>query len=264
MILLQPNKRASRSESIAERATSSELTRELPPPVPAHVYAPPDLTGYNGPSPGGGGGGPLRADVPTLGSEEATHPSIWFNLMLFILQPFDSAYRDALRSQSALETGHWRSRRYLEDNNAFGMRCATTRPQRRKGCTSDGFAIYGSVFSSIIDRMRWDKYNKIPRPGDMTREAGIGSVDQRKRAYMMSVLSKGYVPASDRDGYLNLWERIDRDLNGENAPWYARLARGVLWWLLLGFIVLAFWYWYGRRKKRTGRRWFRRRRTTIK
>lgn len=102
-------------------------------------------------------------------------------------------YMTVLYAQAILETGHFKSRVYMEANNAYGMRPAAKRPQERSGVldTANGkFARYGDLGQSISDRVALDKYNSVVPPQLMQ--------DSDIERYMLTVLSKGYVPGGGR------------------------------------------------------------------
>lgn len=67
--------------------------------------------------------------------------------------------------QAMLETGNLNSPGFTNDKNAFGMSIVRKRPTTQLGgrTLSDGNTLgkYSSVFSSIKDRLLWDKYFKL-------------------------------------------------------------------------------------------------------
>lgn len=68
---------------------------------------------------------------------------------------------DIVLRQAKLETGHFSSKHFREDNNLFGMKYAYNRPTTAIGRNVNGTAIYHSWQHSVIDYMIFqDKYYK--------------------------------------------------------------------------------------------------------
>jgi hypothetical protein len=63
---------------------------------------------------------------------------------------------------SRFETGDYTSNLYLSNNNLFGMRKATTRPNTAINSTSNGFAIYLTKENSILDLIEYLKWFNYP------------------------------------------------------------------------------------------------------
>jgi len=64
-------------------------------------------------------------------------------------------HADIVYKQALLETGHFRSRIFTEQNNLFGMKLARNRPTTAIGSSKNGSAIYVSWEHSVIDYMLW-------------------------------------------------------------------------------------------------------------
>ena len=58
--------------------------------------------------------------------------------------------------QAKLETGTFRSRLFVEQNNAFGMKCPRSRPTTSIGC-NNGYATYQNVYYSVVDYWIWQR-----------------------------------------------------------------------------------------------------------
>ena len=68
----------------------------------------------------------------------------------------------ALQAQADFETAHGVSNQLLQGNNVFGMRCVQQRKTTQISCSTYGnngeFGGYKSIWSSVKDRIYWDKY----------------------------------------------------------------------------------------------------------
>ena len=68
----------------------------------------------------------------------------------------------ALQAQADYETGNGSSNQLINANSAFGMRCVTYRKTTQIACEAFGnngnFGVYKSIWSSVKDRIYWDKY----------------------------------------------------------------------------------------------------------
>lgn len=74
-------------------------------------------------------------------------------------------YPDIAIAQSLLETGHFKSKIFKENNNAFGMRLAKKRQTTAKGEKS-GHAYYSNWRDSVKDYKLWQEnrgFDKIDR-----------------------------------------------------------------------------------------------------
>lgn len=96
-------------------------------------------------------------------------------------------YQYCLYVQASLETGHFRSKAYLEGNNMFAMGLSSKRTRYWSGSrpTTDDvgqLATYESRLYSLLDRIDLDDFNGVARP--QTPE-GIES-------YFYKVKQKGY------------------------------------------------------------------------
>jgi uncharacterized FlgJ-related protein len=70
-------------------------------------------------------------------------------------------HADIVYKQALLETGHFRSRIFTEQNNLFGMKLARNRPTTAIGSSKNGSAIYVSWEHSVIDYLLFQqKYYK--------------------------------------------------------------------------------------------------------
>lgn len=189
-----------------------------------------------------GSGVQVRDDV---GTSRPSGAPFWFDLALFLQLPFKPAYRKVLRAQAAFETGNFTSRRYNEDNNAFGMRCARVRPQARRGCTVDGFAVYASVWQAVKDRIALDRYNGVAPPDSRRKGPDLlnSPWDNRVAEYMDDVLAAGYVPANERATYRQRWAGVYQQVN---TPPNAENKLITSWWewlIVFAFLVAAFIAW---------------------
>lgn len=114
-------------------------------------------------------------------------------------------YALALYAQARLESANFTSNVYQNTNNAFGMRIAQKRQQNRVGeyeTKGNGtFAVYACLEDSYHDRIGLDIYNGVQQPQNFDE---IGE-------YLNTVLSKNYVPPSERPQYLESWQVLIQD-----------------------------------------------------
>ena len=69
-------------------------------------------------------------------------------------------FPDIVWSQSALETGNWTSRVYVQNNNLFGMKLAKRRSTTATA-SKHGYATYTDWVQSVRDYKLWQKSYKI-------------------------------------------------------------------------------------------------------
>ena len=83
-------------------------------------------------------------------------------LLLCLLNGYSMRMITALQAQADFETANGNSNILRDANNAFGMRCVTYRKTTQNGCYTVGnngqFGTYSTIFSSVKDRIYWDKY----------------------------------------------------------------------------------------------------------
>jgi hypothetical protein len=90
-------------------------------------------------------------------------------------------------AQAAFETGNFSSKVYKRNNNLFGMRQAIKRYTTSVGdIDEDGYANYVTVQESVLDRLEWDRFNKM---------SYAGSVEQ----FVQAIYNKGYFEAPLND-----------------------------------------------------------------
>lgn len=87
-----------------------------------------------------------------------------------------SAY---IASQSAFETGNFTSKLFKRNNNLFGMTDASGRENKQLRVDSDGFGVYASPYTAILDfkdyynfKKYWYSYGSL--------ESYIGALKQNK------------------------------------------------------------------------------------
>lgn len=96
-------------------------------------------------------------------------------------------FPDIVWSQSALETGNWTSKIFVQNNNLFGMKQARRRPNTATG-TRGGHATYQDWLASVKDYKLWQKSFKID--SNTTREryyALLGRVYCKTPGYVTHV-----------------------------------------------------------------------------
>ncbi len=71
-------------------------------------------------------------------------------------------YPDVAMAQSMLETGHYKSTIFLDNNNLFGMRHPKVRPTLSKG-KNRGHASFKNWQDSVKDYKMWQDYNKLSK-----------------------------------------------------------------------------------------------------
>lgn len=69
-------------------------------------------------------------------------------------------YPDVALAQSMLETGHFKSNVFLDNNNLFGMKHPRQRPTLSKG-PNRGHASFNNWQDSVKDYKMWQDYNKL-------------------------------------------------------------------------------------------------------
>ena len=70
-------------------------------------------------------------------------------------------HSDIVFKQAILETGHFQSRLFTDDNNVFGMKLAKNRPTTAIGVNGNGSAIYLTWQHSVIDYMIWQNRQPV-------------------------------------------------------------------------------------------------------
>lgn len=102
---------------------------------------------------------------------------------------FDAVPVDVVLAQSALETGNWTSRLFLERSNAFGMRMPRQRRTNAIGETPEGFAVYANPADSVADYFSRQRAFGIPNTSDAVE-------------YMRATVASGY---AQEGGYFDAW-----------------------------------------------------------
>lgn len=69
------------------------------------------------------------------------------------------AHPDVVYSQAVIESGNFRSKLFLNDNNMFGMKVAERRPTTRRYITENGYSGYYNWRESIIDYALWQAWS---------------------------------------------------------------------------------------------------------
>jgi len=111
---------------------------------------------------------------------------LWFYSIEFNPRWLFSKYRKLrpyVIAQAKVESGKYSSRLYLEQNNAFGMRCAVVRESTAIACENN-YSTYSNVGQSLADLFLWMDFNNFPT-----------SVDSAE-AYALALKSRGYFTAS--------------------------------------------------------------------
>ena len=92
--------------------------------------------------------------------EEKKEVDISFNdsVRTFIKQS-NIKHSDIVYSQAVLESGHFKSKIFRENNNLFGMRKVVNRPTTQIGSCERGYGIYDSWKSSITDYAIWQAWS---------------------------------------------------------------------------------------------------------
>jgi uncharacterized FlgJ-related protein len=74
--------------------------------------------------------------------------------MLYAIEYCNIEHADFVFAMAVLESGGFKSKIYVENNNCFGMREPAKRPTTATG-SANGYAVYGSVIDCVIDFRLW-------------------------------------------------------------------------------------------------------------
>jgi hypothetical protein len=83
-------------------------------------------------------------------------------------------YPDVALAQSMLETGHFKSNIFLNNNNLFGMKHPRQRPTLSKG-PNRGHASFNNWQDSVKDYKMWQDYNKL---SDLSKDQYITKLNR--------------------------------------------------------------------------------------
>lgn len=124
-------------------------------------------------------------------------------------------FPDIAWSQSALETGNWKSKVFKENHNLFGMKRARVRKTTSIG-QKYGHATYNNWLNSVIDYKLWQKAYRID--SNTTRSQYITLL---KRVYCpdknyFSRVKKMLVKAKKIEAEIEKADEISIDKNSEN------------------------------------------------
>lgn len=72
------------------------------------------------------------------------------------IDDLDFKFKDIVKAQALLESGHFKSAVFRQNNNVFGIRLPKKRETTAIG-SNLGYAIYGDVCSSVEDRLLYEK-----------------------------------------------------------------------------------------------------------
>lgn len=77
----------------------------------------------------------------------------------YYINAYNIRYSSIVLAQAELETGHFTSTVFRNNNNLFGMRTVYNRPTTQIGSCSSGYGIYASLEMSIIDYALWQAWS---------------------------------------------------------------------------------------------------------
>jgi hypothetical protein len=84
-------------------------------------------------------------------------PSKLYREIVFnAIDDMDFKFKDIVKAQAILESGHFKSDVFKQNNNAFGIRLPKKRETTAIG-SKMGYAVYGDICSSIEDRLIYEK-----------------------------------------------------------------------------------------------------------
>jgi hypothetical protein len=109
--------------------------------------------------------------------------------LLLIFKKLNVKFPEIVLAQSKLETGHYSSKIYFENNNLFGMKKAYRRPSTCKG-TKYGHCYYDDWFDSVIDYVIYQRVflSHIENSDDYLRVLGKSYAEDPRYAEKLKKL----------------------------------------------------------------------------
>ena len=93
-----------------------------------------------------------------------------------------------ITAQAAFETANFTSQVYKENNNLFGMKDASQRPNKQNGL-KNGYGYYNDIYESLKDFALYYKYYKY------------SVVYESLKDYVTSLKKNGYFTATEKEYY---------------------------------------------------------------